>query len=47
MTIVNKLIPMALLPRTAPEETLEAAVYWQTKANERLSLGIPKNQLLT
>ena len=34
---------MALLPRTA----LEAVVIWQTKANERLSLAIPTNQLLT
>ena len=47
MTMVNKLIPMALLPRTALEEILEAVVIWQTKTNERLSLAIPTNQLLT
>ena len=47
MTMVNKLIPMALLPRTALEEILEAVVIWQTKENERLSLAIHTNQLLT
>ena len=47
MTMINKLIPMPLLPRTALEEILEAVIIYQTKANERLSLAIPKNQLLT
>ena len=47
MTMINKLIPMALLPRTALEEILEAVVIYQTKANKRLSLAIPTNQLLT
>ena len=47
MTMVDKLIPMALVPKTALQEILEAVVRWQTKSNERLSLGIPTNQLLT
>ena len=47
MAMVNKLIPMALLPRTALEEILKAVVIRQTKANERISLAIPTNQLLT
>ena len=46
LTMVNKLIPLALLPRTALE-ILEALVIYQTKANERLSLAIPTKQLLT
>ena len=37
MTMVNELIPMALLPRIALEEILKAVVIWQTKANEGLS----------
>ena len=45
--MVNKIIPVALLPRKALVEFLEAVVIWQTKANERLSLVIPTNQLLT
>ena len=47
MAMVNKLIPMALLPRTALEEILKAVVIRQTEANERISLAIPTNQLLT
>ena len=46
MTMVNKLIPISLLPRTALEEILEVVI-WQTKANERLSLATSTNQLLT
>ena len=44
MTKVNKLIPMALLPRIALEEIMKAVVIWQTKG---LSLAVPTNQLLT
>ena len=47
MAMVNKLIPMALLPRTVLEEILKAVVIRQTEANERISLAIPTNQLLT
>ena len=38
---------MALRPRKALLEILEAVAFWQTKANERLFLAIPKSQLVT
>ena len=36
MTMVNNLIPMALLPRSDLEEILRDVNHWQSKTNERL-----------
>ena len=46
MIMVNKLIPMALLPRSDLEETLRDVNHWQSDTNERLSLAIPITQVL-
>ena len=47
MIMVNKLIPMALLPRSDLEEKLRDVNHWQSDTNERLSLAIPITQILT
>ena len=47
MIMVNKLIPMAILPRSDLEEILRDVNYWQSDTNERLSLAIPITQILT
>ena len=47
MIMVNKLIPMALLPRSDLEEILRVVNHWQSDTNERLSLAIPITQILT
>ena len=47
MLMVNKLIPMALLPRSDLEEVLRDVNHWQSDTNERLSLAIPITQILT
>ena len=47
MIMVNKLIPMALLPRSDFEEILRDVNHWQSETNERLSLAIPITQILT
>ena len=45
--MVNKLIPMALLPRSELEELLRVVNHWQSDTNERLSLAISITQILT
>ena len=47
MIMVNKLIPMALLPRSDLEEILRDINHWQSDTNERLSLALPITQILT
>ena len=47
MIMVNKLIPMALLPRSDLEEILLDVNHWQSDTNERLSLAIPITQIST
>ena len=42
MIMVNKLIPMALLPRSDLEEILRDQNHWQSDTNESVSLAIPK-----
>ena len=46
MIMVNKLIPMALLPRSDLEESLRDVNHSQSDTNERLSLAIPITQVL-
>ena len=43
MIMVNKLIPMALLPRSDLEEILRDVNQWQSDTNERLSLAYTNN----
>ena len=47
MTMVEKLIPMTLLPKNVLEKVLEKIASQQVKSTDRLTLAIPPAQILT
>ena len=47
MTMVNKFIPMALVPKQILDKILQSLATQQTKEDDRLTLAIPPSQILT
>ena len=47
MTMVNKFIPMALVPKQISDKILQSLATQQTKEDDRLTLAIPPSQILT